>query len=76
MANIYMEMIMRTCSAMKAAYNESNCQKEGTTHSKIGLFVFSGVVLSASLAHTSLSLFFCVSLNILRSFFKVSFDEF
>ena len=52
-ANVGMRVIMRICSAMKAAYNATDCQKEGTTHSKIRLFVFSGVVLSTPLAPTS-----------------------
>ena len=44
MVNVGMRVIMRICSAMKAAYNATDCQKEGTTHSKIGYFRLSGVV--------------------------------
>ena len=47
-------------SAMKAAYNATDCQKEGATHIRSGFFEFSGVVLSTPLAPTSLFLFFCL----------------
>ena len=60
MANVGMRVIMRICSAMKAAYNATDCQKEGATHIRIGFFEFSGVVLSTPLAPTSLFLFFCL----------------
>ena len=60
-----MEMIMLIFSAMNAAYNAQYCQKGGTSHSKIEIFVFSGVFLSTPLAPTSFFLFFCVFLNIL-----------
>ena len=52
-----MEMIMRTCSAMKAAYNESDCQKEGTTHSKNWI----------------IRILWCVLINLTRTYIFVSF---
>ena len=59
-ANVGMRVIMRICSAMKAADNAKDYQKEGPTHSRIGFFEFSGVVLSTPLAPTFLFLFFCL----------------
>ena len=47
-------------SAMKAAYNATDCQKGGTTHSKIG---FSNSLVCSYPPHlhkTSLFLFFCL----------------
>ena len=52
-ADVCMSMITRICRAINAAFNAPNCPKKGTTHSKIGLFEFSGVFLSTPLAPTS-----------------------
>ena len=53
-ADVCMSMITRICNAINAAFNAPNCPKKGTTHSKTGLFEFSGVFLFSTLASTCL----------------------